>query len=63
MTSIFTFTSPQSQTIDKNNCNDFDFQKCNNTNEWSEDEDEAELPAGFADTMLTATDFLEDNER
>lgn len=60
---IHIFTSPQSQTIDKNNCNDFDFQKCNNTNEWSEDEDEAELPAGFANTMLTATDFLEDNER
>lgn len=29
--------------------------------EWSEDE--AEIPAGVTDTMLTATDFLEDNER
>ena len=28
---------------------------------WSEDE--AEVPAGVTDTMLTATDFLEDNER
>ena len=26
-------------------------------------EDEAEMPAGVTDTMLTATDFLEDSER
>ena len=29
--------------------------------EWSEDE--AEIPAGVTDTMLTSSDFLEDNER
>ena len=29
--------------------------------EWSEDE--TEVPAGVTDTMLTATDFLEDNAR
>lgn len=29
--------------------------------EWSEDE--AEIPAGVTDTMLTAADFLNDNER
>ena len=35
--------------------------KTDNGNECSEDE--AEVPAGVTDTMLTATDFLEDNER
>ena len=33
----------------------------NQLNDWSEDD--AEIPAGVTDTMLTATDFLEDNER
>ena len=30
----------------------------NQLNDWTE-----EIPAGVTDTMLTATDFLEDNER
>ena len=34
---------------------------CINENNWSEDEDE--IPAGVTDTMLTATDFLDENER
>ena len=33
----------------------------NQLNDWSEDD--AEIPAGVTDTMLTATDFLEDNEQ
>ena len=32
-------------------------------NEYESSEDEEETPAGVTDTMLTATDFLEDNER
>ena len=40
--------------VDQNN------PKCQNE-DWSEDE--AEIPAGVTDTMLTATDFLEDHER
>ena len=39
---------------------DQNHQKCQNE-DWSEDE--AEIPAGVTDTMLTATDFLEDHER
>ena len=35
-------------------------KKCQNE-DWSEDE--AEIPAGVTDTMLTATDFLENHER
>ena len=31
------------------------------SDEWSENETES--PAGVADTMLTSTDFVEDNER
>ena len=38
-----------------------DFQTIDHKDEWSEDE--AETPAGVTDTMLTSTDFLEDNER
>ena len=34
---------------------------CINENNWSEDEDE--IPAGVTDTMSTATDILNDNER
>lgn len=33
----------------------------NDEDEWSEDE--IEIPAGVTDTMLTATNFIEDNER
>ena len=33
----------------------------NELDDWTEDD--AEIPAGVTDTMLTATDFLEDNER
>ena len=33
----------------------------NQLNDWNEDD--AEIPAGVSDTMLTATDFLEDNEQ
>ncbi len=33
----------------------------NDEEEWSEDE--AEMPAGVTDTLLTATDFMEENER
>ena len=33
----------------------------NQLNDWSEDD--AEIPAGVTDTMLNATDFLEDNEQ
>ena len=32
----------------------------NELDDWTEDD--AEIPAGVTDTMLTATDFLEDNE-
>ena len=38
------------------NCNEF----YENEDEWSEDE--AEIPAGVTDTMLTKTDFIEDSE-
>ena len=33
----------------------------NQLDDWAEDD--AEFPVGVTDTMLTATDFLEDNER
>jgi len=36
-------------------------QSLNKEDDWSEDE--AEIPAGVTDTMLTATDFLDDAER
>jgi len=36
-------------------------QDLSDDHEWSEDE--AEVPAGVTDTMLTSTDFLENNER
>ena len=35
--------------------------KCSSDDEWSEDE--AEIIAGVTDTMLTATNFVEDSER
>ena len=38
-----------------------DHLSCINENNWSEDEDE--IPVGVTDTMLTATDFLNYNER
>ena len=50
----------QSTIIDGNSTN-VDFQTIEHKDEWSEDE--AETPAGVTDTMLTSTDFLEDNER
>lgn len=46
--------------IDGNSTN-VDFQTIDHKDEWLEDE--AETPAGVTDTMLTSTDFLEDNER
>ena len=36
-------------------------QKCSSGDEWSEDE--AEIVAGVTDTMLTTSNFVEDNER
>ncbi len=48
-------SSSNSQNIDTEN------KKCSSDEEWSENE--AEFTAGVTDTMLTATDFLEDNER
>ena len=50
----------QSTIIDGNSTN-VDFQTIEHKDEWSEDE--AETPAGVTDTMLTSTDFLDDNER
>ena len=50
----------QSTVIDGNSTN-IDFQTIDHKDEWSEDE--IETPAGVTDTMLTSTDFLEDNER
>ena len=50
----------QLTTTDKNSCN-VDSQALNDEDSLSEDE--AEIPAGVTDTMLTATDFLEDSER
>ena len=38
-----------------------DVESEQHTNDWIEDD--AEIPAGVTDTMLTATDFLEDSER
>ena len=34
---------------------------CDDDEHWSEDE--AEIPAGITDTMLTSPDFVTDNER
>lgn len=48
----------QSTIIDGNSTN-VGFQTIEHKDEWSEDE--AETPAGVTDTMLTSTDFLEDN--
>ena len=42
------------------NSTNVDFQTIDHKDEWSDDE--AETPAGVTDTMLTSTDFLEDNE-
>ena len=39
---------------------DVDSKILGDEDEWSEDE--AEIPTGITDTMLTSTDFLEDNE-
>lgn len=41
-------------------CNDNLSENLNNQNE---SEDVQQIPAGVADTLFTATDFLEDNER
>ena len=40
---------------------DADIETVQYTDDWVEDD--AEIPAGVTDTMLTATDFLEDSER
>ena len=43
---------------------DFDTTECvDNSKDDDFGEDEAEIPAGVTDTMLTATDFLDDSER
>ena len=49
----------QSELSDKSSGNAS--QTCDYEQEWNEGE--AEIPAGVTHTMLTATDFLEDNER
>ena len=49
------------QSISDQNINNVELQTLDDKDEWSEDE--SEIPAGVTDTMLTSTDFLEDNER
>lgn len=50
----------KSEIVDEHNCNDIGSQKSDNQDESSEDQ--GEIPADVTDTMLTPTDFLEDNE-
>ena len=50
----------QRYVTDEQNCNNVASHNLDDEDEWSEDE--VEVPAGVTDTMLTATDFLEDNE-
>ena len=50
----------QQYVTDEQNCNNVASHNLDDEDEWSEDE--VEVPAGVTDTMLTATDFLEDNE-
>jgi len=46
---------------DEQNCNRIASHNLDDEDEWSEDE--IEVPAGVTDTMLTASNFLEVNER
>ena len=50
----------ENRNTDHDSSVDQNHQKCQNE-AWSENE--AEIPAGVTDPMLTATDFLEDHER
>ena len=50
----------QQYVTDEQNCNNVASHNLDDEDEWSEDE--VEVPAGVTDTMLTVTDFLEDNE-
>ena len=43
--------------------NDADDESTSNTTDDQWSEDEAEIPAGIADSMLTISDFLSDNEK
>ena len=51
----------QQYVTDEQNCKNIASHNLDDEDERSEDE--VEVPAGVTDTMLTATDFLEDNER
>ena len=51
----------QQSVNDEETSNNIDTKKLDDEDEWSEDE--IEIPAGVPDTLLTATDFLDDNER
>ncbi|CAB4028418.1 Hypothetical predicted protein, partial [Paramuricea clavata] len=53
--------SEGSETVDCNADKTQQILTCDDDNNWSEDE--AEMPAGITDTMLTSPDFLTDNER
>ena len=55
------YGSDQQSVNNEQSCNNVDSEKTDSEHEWSEDE--AEIPTGVTDTMLTPTDFLEDNER
>ena len=52
--------NPQLESVNKNNDNN-DSDRVDKADDWSEDE--AKILAGVTDTMFTATDFLEDNEK
>lgn len=51
----------QSELIEENGNTDIHSDILDNKDEFSDDE--AQIPVGVTDTMFTATDFLEDNER
>ena len=53
-------TEPE-KNINKQNTVQTETNMCNNDDQWSEDE--AEIPAGVIDTILTPTDFPDDSER
>ena len=52
--------NPQLESVNKNNDNN-DSDRVDKADDWSEDK--AKIPEGVTDTMFTATDFLEDNEK
>ncbi len=51
----------QGITLDENWMTSIECDQTTPEDEWSEDE--AEIPAGVTDSMLTAPDFVNDNER